>query len=164
MPEKRPIKRALRDKRAGKSASTQAGEFVREEMHEIRRGERGARSPEQAIAIGLSKARRDGVHLPAPRHGKAKARTRRGVASAHAHGRARRVRRPAASRARKQALRREPRSTASNKALSRHAVPAARRRGATARSNARKAARNKGARGRAIAARKAARRRARRAG
>ena len=61
MPEKRTIERARKDKREGKSASTQAGEFVREEIHHIREGKHGARSTEQAIAIGLSKARRAGV-------------------------------------------------------------------------------------------------------
>ena len=71
MPEKETIQRARRDKRQGKAASTQAGEFVREEMEHVREGKHGARSPEQAIAIGLSKARRSGVDLPAPRRGKA---------------------------------------------------------------------------------------------
>jgi len=58
MPDKETLERARRDKRAGKSPSTQAGEFVREEIEHIRRGEHGARSTKQAIAIGLSKARR----------------------------------------------------------------------------------------------------------
>jgi hypothetical protein len=66
MPEKQTIERARRDKRAGKAASTQAGEFVREEMHHIREGKHGARSTQQAIAIGLSKARRAGVRLRRP--------------------------------------------------------------------------------------------------
>src|SRR5437773_8580541 len=70
MPETRTLKRARRDRRQGKAASTQAGEFVREEMEHIRAGEHGARSPEQAIAIGLSKARRAGVKLPPPKRGK----------------------------------------------------------------------------------------------
>lgn len=67
MPERGPIERAKRDKKAGKSASTQAGELVREEMHKLKEGE-GAGSPKQAIAIGLSKARRAGVDLPPPKH------------------------------------------------------------------------------------------------
>jgi hypothetical protein len=67
MPEKKTIERARRAKRQGKSASTQAGEFVREEMHHIRKGKHGARSKKQAIAIGLSKARRSGVNLGPPR-------------------------------------------------------------------------------------------------
>jgi hypothetical protein len=70
MPEEEAIKRAREDEREGKSPSTQAGEFVREEMEHIREGEHGARSPEQAIAIGLSKARRAGVKLPPPKRGK----------------------------------------------------------------------------------------------
>src|SRR5213075_1230655 len=70
MPEEETIERAREDEREGKSPSTQAGEFVREEMEHIREGEHGARSPEQAIAIGLSKARRAGVKLPPPKRGK----------------------------------------------------------------------------------------------
>ena len=77
MPESKTLERARRDKREGKSASTQAGEFVREEMHHIREGKHGARSTKQAIAIGLSKARRAGVKLPAPPRGRASAATRR---------------------------------------------------------------------------------------
>ena len=69
MPEKQTVERARRDKRKGKSASTQAGEFVREEMHHIREGKHGARSTKQVIAIGLSKARRAGVDLPPPEKG-----------------------------------------------------------------------------------------------
>jgi hypothetical protein len=76
MPEKQTMKRARRDKRQGKSASTQAGEFVREEMHHVREGKHGARSTRQAIAIGLSKARRAGVKLRAPRRGRASTATR----------------------------------------------------------------------------------------
>ena len=73
MPEKKTIKRARKLKREGKSPSTQAGEFVREEIHHVREGKHGARSPEQAIAIGLSKARRAGVKLPPPKKGKSTA-------------------------------------------------------------------------------------------
>jgi len=76
MPERETLRRARADKRAGKSPSTQAGEFVREEVHHVREGKHGARSTKQAIAIGLSKARRAGVKLPPPKGGKA-ARTRR---------------------------------------------------------------------------------------
>ena len=76
MPEKRTIEKARKAKRAGKAATTQAGAFVREEVHKIRRGAHGVRSPQQAVAIGLSKARRAGVNLPPPGRGKAKARTR----------------------------------------------------------------------------------------
>jgi Family of unknown function (DUF6496) len=67
MPEKKTVERAHEDAREGKSPSTQAGEFVREEMDHIREGKHGARSTKQAIAIGLSKARRAGVKLRAPR-------------------------------------------------------------------------------------------------
>ena len=74
MPERETIKRAQKDKREGKSTSTQAGEFVREEIHHVREGKHGARSTKQAIAIGLSKARRAGVKLPAPKKGDASAR------------------------------------------------------------------------------------------
>ena len=70
MPEKETLERAEEDRREGKSASTQAGEFVREEMHHVREGKHGARSTKQAIAIGLSKARRSGVPLKPPRRGK----------------------------------------------------------------------------------------------
>jgi hypothetical protein len=66
MPEKETLRRARRDKRQGKAPTTQAGEFVREEIHHVREGKHGARSTEQAIAIGLAKARRAGVKLPAP--------------------------------------------------------------------------------------------------
>src|SRR3954468_162423 len=77
MPEKTTLKRARRAKRAGKAPTTVAGEFVREEIEHVRRGKHGARSPKQAIAIGLSKARRAGVPLPAPRGRGVSASTRR---------------------------------------------------------------------------------------
>ncbi len=70
MPNNQTLKRVARDKREGKAPSTQAGEFIREEMHHMREGKHGARSPRQAIAIGLSEARRAGIELPAPRKGK----------------------------------------------------------------------------------------------
>src|SRR5215470_3429024 len=109
MPEKRTIKRAAKAKRQGKAPSTQAGEFVREEMHHIREGKHGARSTKQAIAIGLSKARKAGVDLPPPRTGKKK--TRESAARAYAQGRSGRSRQPSAkrSRATSRALRREGR-------------------------------------------------------
>src|SRR5262249_50431573 len=101
MPEKRTIAKARKDKRAGKAATTQAGEFVHEEIRKIRRGEHGARSPQQAIAIGLSKARRAGVDLAPPGKGKAKERTRRSAAYAYAAGQHKRKthRRPRGARA-----------------------------------------------------------------
>ena len=90
MPRKQTVAKARQDKRAGKSASTQAGEFVKEQMDKIRRGEHGARSPRQAIAIGLSEARRAGVDLPPPGKRKAKARTRRSAKYAYEAGQGRR--------------------------------------------------------------------------
>jgi len=166
MPEKKTIERARRDAREGKSASTQAGEFVREEMDHIREGKHGARSTKQAIAIGLSKARRAGVKLRPPRKGKASARTRSQASRDYAkgqksHGRGTRSR--TRSRATSGTLRREGRSAASERALSRHAHLSARQRSAASRSRAaQKAARTKGPAGRRNAARKAARTRARR--
>jgi hypothetical protein len=165
MPDRKTIEKAKQDKRAGKAPTTQAGEFVREEIRKIRRGEHGARSPEQAIAIGLSEARRAGVDLPPPRKGKAKERTRKSAEYAYEAGQHKRKtqRRPRVSRAITEALKREPRSTASRAALSQHASRAASRRSASDRSEAaRKAARTKGAAGRSAAARKAAQTRARR--
>jgi len=164
VPEKRTIERARKDKRAGKAPTTQAGEFVREEIDKIRHGEHGARSPQQAIAIGLSKARRAGVDLPPPKKGKAKERTRRSAEYAYEAGQHKRKtrRRPRVSRAVSRVLEREPRSTVSRAALARHAERAAARRTATERSAAaRKAVRTKGAAGRSAAARKAARTRTR---
>jgi hypothetical protein len=166
MPEKRTVERARRARRAGKAPTTQAGEFIREEIHDIRRGRHGARSPEQAIAIGLSKARRAGVDLPPPKKGKVKESTRKSARYAYEAGQGKRKtrRQPRVSRAVSQVLKREPRGTASKAALSRHAERAASRRSASERSAAaRKAARTKGAAGRSAAAKKAARTRARRA-
>src|SRR5436309_5142400 len=167
MPERRTVEKARKDKRAGKSATTQAGEFVHEEIRKVRRGEHGARSPEQAIAIGLSKARRAGVALRPPKKGKAKASTRKSAEYAYEAGQHKRKtqRRPRVSSAVSRVLEHEPRSTASRAALSRHAKRAAARRPAAERSAAaRKAVRTKGATRRSVAARKAARTRARRRG
>ena len=140
MPEEETIERAREDEREGKSPSTQAGEFVREEMEHIREGKHGARSPEQAIAIGLSKARRAGVKLPPPKRGKA--RTERQANRDLAKGRTARRRKPSAkrSRATKRALKRESRRSASRSALSRHAKRVARQRSARSRSAAAKKA------------------------
>ncbi len=140
MPEEETIERAREDEREGKSPSTQAGEFVREEMEHIREGEHGARSPEQAIAIGLSKARRAGVKLPPPKRGKE--RTKRQAKRDLAKGRAGRRKKPSRKRARapKRALKRESRRSASKPALSRHAKRVARRRSARSRSAAAKKA------------------------
>ena len=163
MPEKKTLERAEKDKRAGKSASTQAGEFVREEMHHIREGRHGARSTKQAIAIGLSKARRAGVRLKPPKKGRASSRTRRAARRALARGRrGRRRTSRTRSRAIGRVLRREGHRAASRRSLSRHGRRAARRRTTSERSFAtHKAARAKGPRKRRAAARKAARTRAR---
>ena len=136
MPEKRTLERARRDARQGKAPSTQAGEFVREEVHHIREGKHGARSTKQAIAIGLSKARRVGVKLRPPAKGRVSEKTRRSAQSAYRKGqRGERVS-PRRSRARVKALRREGHSAASRAALSRQARTAARLRGSRARSGA----------------------------
>ena len=164
MPEKETIERARKDKREGKSASTQAGEFVREEMDHIREGKHGARSTKQAIAIGLSKARRAGVKLPPPKKGKASERTRKQAKRDTAKARSGTKRRHSAKRsaAVRGALKHEGHSAASHRSLSKHAHSAARRRSASDRSRAaRKAAHTKGRAGRSAAARKAARTRAR---
>ncbi|HEX8792376.1 MAG TPA: DUF6496 domain-containing protein [Polyangiaceae bacterium] len=164
MPEKRTIKRARRDKAEGKSPSTQAGEFVREEMEHIREGKHGARSTKQAIAIGLSKARSAGVDLPPPEKGKTSEKTRKSAESAYARGHGGGRKRPASAkrkRAVRVALKREGRSAASRSALSAQARSAARKRSPSARSAAaRKAARTKRSARRSAAARKAARTRA----
>jgi len=132
---------AEEDAKEGKSPSTQAGEFVREEMHHIREGKHGARSTKQAIAIGLSKARRKGVDLPAPRKGTTSAKTRKSAKRALARGRSGSSKvSPKRSRATEKALRREGRSAASKRSLARQARSSARRRGPAARSRAAKKA------------------------
>ena len=142
MPLKRTIDKAQRDKREGKSASTQAGEFVREEIDKIRHGEHGARSAKQAIAIGLSEARRAGVDLPPPARGQTSERTRKSAEYGYEAGQG--IRKPkrnkARSRAAIKALKREPRTTVSRKALSQQAKGAASRRTAAQRSAAAKKA------------------------
>jgi hypothetical protein len=138
MPEEEAEERAREDEREGKSPSTQAGEFVREEMEHIREGEHGARSPEQAIAIGLSKARRAGVKLPPPKRGKT--RTKRQAKRELAKGRTRKRPSRTRSRATKVALKRESRRSASTRALSKHAKRVATRRSARSRSAAAKKA------------------------
>ena len=130
MPEKRTLERARKDKREGKAASTQAGEFVREEMDHIREGKHGARSPQQAIAIGLSKARRAGVDLPPPRKGTTSEATRKRAEHDYEEGQSGSKPKTSAKRSRAvlKALKREPRSTASRAALSKQAKAAAARR------------------------------------
>jgi hypothetical protein len=162
MPEERIKKRALKDKSEGKAPSTQAGEFVREEIDHIRAGKHGARSAKQAIAIGLSKARRAGVDLPPPKVGTSE-RTRKAAARDSARGRQEPDHVPSArrSRAARQALQREPSAAATPRALSRQAHSAARAKTAAARSAAaRKAAATKaGARRRSAGTPKARTRR-----
>jgi len=157
MPDEATIQRAEKDRREGKAPSTQAGEFVREEMEHIREGKHGARSTKQAIAIGLSKARRAGVKLAPPKAGTSsrtqRQATRDTAAARHPH-------KPSSRRSRAitQALKREGHSAASPRALSRQAHSAAAKRSAASRSAAaRKAARTKGPARRSAAAKKAAR-------
>ena len=133
MPAKKTTERARKDKQQGKSASTQAGEFVREEIHHVRQGKHGARSAKQAIAIGLSKARRAGVELPPPKRGQTSESTRKkaqrdvqrgqGKSKTGENGVSRKR-----SQAGQKALKREGQKAASHTALSRQAKQAARRR------------------------------------
>ena len=148
MPEEEVVEQARRDKEQGKSPSTQAGEFVREEMHHIREGKHGAASPQQAVAIGLSKARRAGVKLPAPHKGRVSEKTRKQAvrelrkakSSRRGGGRTSRVR----SRATSGALKRKGWSAASRRSLSKFARGTARRRGSQSRHrSAMKAARTR---------------------
>jgi hypothetical protein len=136
MPEKQTLERARKAKREGKAPTTQAGEFVREEIEHVREGKHGARSTKQAIAIGLSKARRAGVKVKPPRRGESSARTRKSAERAYRAGQSAGRKRPSPkrSRATTRALKREPKRAASRKALSRQARTAAtrRRRRATA--------------------------------
>lgn len=165
MPDRKTVEKARKDKREGKSPSTQAGEFVRKEIEEIRHGEHGARSTKQAIAIGLSEARRAGVDLPPPEKGKVKEKTRKSAEYAYEVGQGERTpkRRPRVSKAVSEVLEHEPKDTASHEALSKQAKKAASSRTPEERSAAaRKAAQTKGAAGRKAAARKAAETRARR--
>ncbi len=159
MPDPETIERAQEDKAEGKAPSTQAGEFVKEEMDHIREGKHGARSTKQAIAIGLSKARRAGVKLKPPATGKTSTRTRKQAERDLRKGSSGTPKKTSAkrSRATTNALKREGKSAASPKALAKQARSAAKKRSASARSQAAKeAVRTKGASGRKIAAKKAA--------
>jgi len=141
MPEKETLERAAEDKAEGKSPSTQAGEFVREEIEHVREGKHGARSAKQAIAIGLSKARRAGVDLPSPKKGTASKRTRKQATSDLRKGKSPSKKKSAKrSRATSQALKREGHTAASKTALSRQARSAAAKRSAASRSRAAKKA------------------------
>ena len=161
MPEQKTIKRAQRAKRQGKSPSTQAGEFVHEEIEHIREGKHGARSAKQAIAIGLSKARRAGIKLKPPEKGTVSEKSRKSAKQAYEKGQKHEPISPRRSRARVKALKKEGTAAASHTALSRQAHSAAAKRSAAERSAAaKKAARTKGPRKRSKAAKKAARTRA----
>jgi hypothetical protein len=123
MPEKTTLRRARRDKRQGKAPSTQAGEFVREEIEHVRRGKHGVRSTKQAIAIGLSKARRAGVDLPPPRRGRTAAQTRRQAQRDYRKGQSGKKTGVSRKRSRAvtRALKHEGRRAVSSSALSRQA-------------------------------------------
>ena len=142
MPEKETLERAEQDKREGKSPSTQAGEFVHEEIEHIREGKHGARSTKQAIAIGLSKARRAGVDLPPPKEGEASESTRRQAKRDLRRGKSAAKRKTSSTRSRatRAALKREGRSAASKKALSRQARSVAAKRTRASRSRSAKKA------------------------
>ena len=142
MPEKETLERARKAKREGKAPSTQAGEFVREEIEHVREGKHGARSTKQAIAIGLSKARQAGVELPASESAseETKEQAKRDIRKAK-KGTKKSAKR---SRATREALKKEPRSTASKTALSRQARTAAKKRSKASRSrSAKKAAKTR---------------------
>jgi hypothetical protein len=159
MPEQEVMERAKRDREAGQSPSTQAGEFVREEIHHIRAGKHGAANPKQAIAIGLSKARRAGVELSQPSGRNTSERTRKQAQRDSEKGRLGN-RRPSRTRSRavSRALQRQGHAAASPANLSRQAKSAARRRGSGARkAAARRAVRTKGSSGLRRSARRAAR-------
>ncbi|WP_251864740.1 DUF6496 domain-containing protein [Achromobacter sp. Marseille-Q4962] len=159
MPERKTLERAARDKKQGKSASTQAGEFVREEIDRVRAGKHGVKSTKQAIAIGLSKARRAGVDVPASKS--ASSATRRKAEQDKRASRDGHAKSSTRSQATTKALKKESGAPVSRGALSRQASRAAAKRTAADRSAAaRKAARTKGAAGRSAAAKKAARTRA----
>jgi hypothetical protein len=143
MPEQETLRRARRDAAEGKAPTTQAGEFVREEIEHIRRGKHGARSTKQAIAIGLSKARRAGVKLPAPDPWRTSNSTRKKAerdmeASKHPHEPSERR-----SRAVKGVLKQESRQAASRQALSRQARNTPGTRSRNAGSAAKKAAKTR---------------------
>jgi hypothetical protein len=130
MPERKTIARAKQAKREGKSPTTQAGEFVHEEIEHVREGKHGARSAKQAIAIGLSKARRAGVELPPPKKGTTSEATRKRAVKEVRQGKSAKRRKPSAKRARTslRRLKRESTRAASHTALSRQARSAAKRR------------------------------------
>lgn len=141
MPTQKAINAARRDKAEGKSASTQAGEFVKEEIDKIRSGKTGAANTKQAIAIGLSEARRAGVDLKPPAKGKTSEKTRKSAESAYTKGQRQEPISPTRSRAREKVQKKEPTDTASRSALSAQARTAAQQRSSSERSaSAKKAA------------------------
>jgi len=147
MPEEETLRRAREDEAEGKSPSVQAGEFVREEIHHVREGKHGARSAKQAIAIGLSKARRSGVKLPQPDPDRTSASTRKKAKADSEKGRRPHKTSRKRSHATMGALKKEGRQSASSKALSRQAKSSASKRSKKERSSsARKAARTRAAR------------------
>ena len=149
MPNKQTIEAAKRDKAQGKSASTQAGEFVKEEMDKIRSGKTGARNTKQAIAIGLSEARRAGVELKPPAEGKTSEKTRKNAEREYEKGQRHEPVNPTRSKAREKVMQREGTTAASHSALSKQAKTAAQQRTSAERSaSARKAAKTRAQRGR----------------
>jgi hypothetical protein len=167
MPEKQTLERAQKDLREGKSPSTAAGEFVHEEIEHVREGKHGARSPQQAVAIGLSKARRAGIPLPPPKRGKVKEETRKSAERDYQEGQSGESHKPSpqASKAPEEVLEREPRSTASHESLSRQSRAAARGRSSEERHRSvERAVQTKAREGLKSAARRGARTRARRRG
>jgi len=157
MPEKKTLKKASKAKKEGKAPSTQAGEFIREEMHHIREGKHGARSSKQAVAIGLSKARRAGIDLKPPKKGKVSEKSRKNAQSAYEKGQKKEPISKMRSAARKKALKKEPREAASKTALSRQTRSAAKRKSASQRTlAAKKAVATKGPSRRSLTAKKAA--------
>ena len=160
MPEKETIERAREDAREGKAPSTQAGEFVREEIDHVREGKHGARSTKQAIAIGLSKARRAGVKLPPPKEGKATTQTRKQATRDYEKGQKSSKKAPsrARSKATLSALQREGSQAASHEALSRQAKSSAKKKKRVGpQSRGKEGSGTKGREGVKRAARKAAR-------
>ena len=163
MPEQQTVRRAQRDLKEGKSPSTAAGEFVHEEIEHVRKGKHGARSPQQAIAIGLSKARRAGVPLTPPKKSKTNESTRKSMEREYKAGQSgeKRSSSSRASRARTRVLQEEPKTSASRRALSRQTRRSSRERGAEDRHRAAtRAVRTKGRSGLRQAAAKAAKTRA----
>jgi len=165
MPEQETIRRVKKDRAEGKAPTTQAGEFIRETIHHIREGKLGARSPQQAIAIGLSKARRAGVDLPPPKKGTVSEKTRQSAKHAYEAGKTHPDHKPSRTRSKAivEALKHEGKQAASHAALSKQAKRVAHKRTAAQRSAiAEKAAESRTPAERSASARKAARTRARR--